>query len=92
MIQIEKYSNIVKVHLPIETITFDLDQFNEISDNIYLIRYPNPDPSSIIREKGTIEELNMGHWLCLKKRYQSNFNDPKLKSLDIEFLIKEHII
>lgn len=92
MIKIEKYPDVVKVHLPIETIVFDLYQFNEISDNIYLIRYPNPNPLIIIREKGTIEELNMGHWLSLKKRYQTKFNDSNLKSLDVEFLIKEGII
>jgi hypothetical protein len=92
MIKIEKYPDVVKVHLPIETLIFDLHQFNKISDNIYLIRYTNQDLSSIVREKGTIEELNMGHWLCLKKRYQTKFNDPKLKSLDVEYLLKEGIV
>jgi hypothetical protein len=92
MIKIEKTLDKVKVYLPIETISFDREQFDLISDNIYLIRWLTPTETGKVREKGTIEELNMGHWLCIKNRYQTQFNDPNLKSLDIQFLIKENII
>jgi hypothetical protein len=92
MIKIEKFPDVVKVYLPIETLTFDRSQFELISDNIYLIKYPNPDPANIIRDKGNIDDLNMGHWMCLKHKYQTKFNDPNLPSLDITYLLKENII
>jgi hypothetical protein len=92
MIKIEKFIEEVIVELPIKTLKFDRDVFDKISDNIYFLTRKSSISKEIIRQKGNIEELNMGHWMCLSTRYQSNFNDPKLKSLDVEFLIKEHII
>ncbi|NBW12729.1 MAG: hypothetical protein EBR82_32360 [Caulobacteraceae bacterium] len=92
MIKIEKTLDQVKVYLPIETLTFDRGQFDLICDNIFLIKYSSHDNSNRIREKSNIEDLNMGHWLCLKNKYQTKFNDPNLKSLDVEYLIKKFII
>ena len=92
MIKIEKTLDNVKVYLPIKTLTFDREQFDEISENIYLIKWMNLTESGKVREKGSIEDLNMGHWLCIKNKYQTQFNDPELKSLDIQFLIKQNIL
>ena len=92
MIKIEKNQDKVKVYLPIDTLTFDRPHFDEISENIYFIKYMNLTQSGKIREKGNIEDLNMGHWLCIKNKYQTIFNDPNLKSLDVNYLIKQSII
>jgi hypothetical protein len=92
MIKIEKYPDVVKVYLPIKTLTFDRTQFELISDNIYFLTRKSITSKEIVRQKGNIDELNMGHWLCIETRYQTNFNDNNLKSVDVEFLIKENII
>lgn len=92
MIKIEKYPDVVKVILPIKTITFDRTQFDLISENIYFLTRKSTISKEIIRQKGNIDDLNMGHWMCLNGRYQTNFNDPNLKSLDVEFLIKDGIL
>lgn len=92
MIKIEKYPDVVKVHLPIKTLNFDRTQFELISNNIYFLTRKSTISKEIIRQKGNIDEMNMGHWMCLYNSYQTNFNDPNLKSLDVEFLIKEGII
>jgi hypothetical protein len=92
MIKITKNKYEVFVELPIQTITFDRTQFDLISDHIYFLTRKSSISNEIIREKGTIEELNMGHWLCIKNKYQTNFNQHQLKSLDVEYLIREFII
>lgn len=92
MIKIEKYPDVVKVILPIKTLTFDRTQFDLISENIYFLTRKSSISKEIIRQKGNIDDLNMGHWMCLNNRYQTYFNDPNLKSLDVEFLIKDGII
>ena len=92
MIKIEKNTYEVFVELPIETLKFDRAQFELISDNIYFLTRKSSISKEIIRQKGNIEDLNMGHWLCLKNKYQTKFNDPNLKSLDVEYLIKKFII
>ena len=92
MIKIEKNKYEVIVELPIETLTFDRTQFELISNNIYFLTRKSSSNDEIVRVKGNIEDLNMGHWLCLKSKYQTNFNDPNLKSLDVEYLIWEHIL
>lgn len=90
MIKIEKTKEKVSVHLPIRVINFDREYFDWISDNIYFIYSKTPNSNKIIREKGNIEELNMGHWLCLFNRYQANFNDKTMKTLDVDFIIREY--
>ena len=92
MIKITKNNYEVFVELPITTLTFDRAQFDLISDHIYFLTRKSSISDEIIRQKGTIEELNMGHWLCIKNRYQTQFNDHTLKSLDIEYLISQYII
>jgi hypothetical protein len=92
MIKIEKNSYEVFVELPIKTLKFDRDQFDLISDNIYFLTRKSSISKEIIRQKGNIEDLNMGHWLCIKNKYQTNFNSYTIKSLDVEHLIKEFII
>jgi hypothetical protein len=92
MIKITKDTYYVYVELSITTLTFDRAQFDLISDHIYFLTRKSSISNEIIREKGTIEELNMGHWLCLRNKYQTNFNDHTMKSLDVEYLIREHII
>lgn len=92
MFKIEKTENDVFVHLPIETLIFDKHQFDLISENIFLISIQNTTLGKIVREKGNIEDLNMSHWLCLKNRYQTNFNDVTFKSLDVDYLKSELII
>jgi hypothetical protein len=92
MIKITKNKYEVFVELPITTITFDRTQFDLISDHIYFLTRKSSISDEIIRQKVNIEELNMGHWLCLRNKYQTNFNDHTMKSLDVEYLIREHII
>jgi len=92
MIKIEKNTYEVFVELPIKTLKFDRAQFELISDNIYFLTRKSSISKEIVRQKGNIEDLNMGHWLCLKNKYQTNFNSNELKSLDVEHLIKEFII
>jgi hypothetical protein len=92
MIKITKNKYEVFVELPITTITFDKTQFDLISDHIYFLTRKSSISDEIVRKKGNIEELNMGHWLCLRDKYQTNFNDYAMKSLDVEYLIREHII
>jgi len=92
MIKIEKNKYEVIVELPIKTLTFDRTRFDLISNNIYFLTRKSSSNDEIVREKGNIEDLNMGHWLCLKSKYQTHFNDPYLKSLDVEYLIREHIL
>jgi len=92
MIKIEKNSYEVFVELPIKTLKFDRAQFELICDHIYFLTRKSSISNEIIRQKGTIEELNMGHWMCISNKYQSNFNDHNMKSLDIEYLISEHLI
>ncbi len=91
MIKIEKNSDFVKVILPIETLIFDIDTFNKLEDNIFLIRIYK-ESTNIIRDKATINDLNMAHWLCLKNKYQAYYNDTKLQSLDVKYLIQKGII
>ena len=92
MIEIVKNNGEVKIYLPMEILTFELHEFNQISDEIYFIKSFNIDSNKIIREKGSIEEMNMAHWLCLKNRYQALYNDPNLKSIDVNHLIKLNLI
>lgn len=92
MIKIEKFPDVVKVILPIKTLTFDRTQFELISDNIYFLTRKSTISKEIIRQKGNIDDLNMGHWMCINSRYQIYFNDHNLKSLDVDFLIKDGII
>jgi hypothetical protein len=92
MIEILKSNGEVIVNLPMKILNFDLHVFNSISDEIYFIKTLSPDSNKIVREKGSIEEMNMSHWLCLKNRYQAIYNDPNLKSLDVNHLIKLNII
>ena len=92
MIKITKNNYEVFVELPITILTFDRAQFDLISDHIYFLTRKSSISNEIIRQKGTIEELNMGHWLCIKNKYQTNFNDHTLKSLDVEYLISQYII
>lgn len=92
MIKITKNEYEVFVKLPIMTLTFDRTQFDLISDHIYFLTRKSSISTDIVRQKGNIEELNMGHWLCIKNKYQTNFNQHQLKSLDVEYLIREFII
>ena len=92
MIKITKDSYEVFVELPITTLKFDRDKFELIADNIYFITRETFTSDKIIRKKGNIEDMNMGHWLCLSKKFQSNFNDHKLKSLDVEHLLNLRLI
>jgi len=92
MIKIEKYPDVVKVYLPIKTLTFDRTQFELITDNIYFITRKSTISNEIIRQKGNIDDLNMANWLCLYHKHQAHFNDPSFKSLDVDFLINEGII
>ena len=92
MIKITKKPDEVIVELPIRSLTFSRLTFDKISDNIYFIYRLTPTSLKIIREKGNIEELNMGHWLSLYNKHQTNFNDRTIKSLDVSFLIKEKIL
>jgi|688.fasta_scaffold188780_3 hypothetical protein len=92
MIKITKDTYYVYVELPITTLTFDRTQFDLISDHIYFLTRKSSISNEIIRQKGNIEELNMGHWLCIKNKYQTKFNDHTLKSLDVEYLISQYII
>lgn len=88
MIKIEKTEYLVKVHLPIKTLKFDRPYFDWICDNIYFISTQSPTSSKIIREKGNIEDLNMGHFMCLFEEYQADFNDKTIKSLDVESIVE----
>lgn len=90
MIEIQKLPDSVKVYLPIKTLNFDRDYFNWISDNIYFIYTQSSTSTKIIREKGKIEDLNMGHWLCLNNKYQSKFNDSTMKSLDVDHIVRNY--
>jgi hypothetical protein len=92
MITITKNSYEVFVELPIKTIKLDRTRFDLITDNIYFLTRKSSISNEIIRQKGNIEDLNMGHWLCIESRYQTNFNDHKMKSLDVQHLIYEFII
>ena len=92
MIKIEKFTDVVKVELPMKTLIFDRTQFDLISENIYFKMCVDTNNRFLVREKGNIDDLNMGHWMCLSNRYQTYFNDPNLKSLDVEFLIKDGIL
>lgn len=87
MIKIEKTEYLVKVHLPIQTINFNRPYFDWLCDNIYFLSTQSPTSTKIIREKGNIEDMNMGHWLCLYGQYQTKFNDETRKSLDVDYLI-----
>jgi hypothetical protein len=92
MIKITKDSYEVFVELPITTIKFDRDKFDLITDNIYFLTRKSLTSDEIVREKGNIEDMNMGHWLCIKHKWQSTFNDHKLKSLDVEHLLNLRLI
>jgi hypothetical protein len=92
MIKIKKFIEEVIVELPIKTLKFDRDVFDKVSDNIYFLTRKSSISKEIVRQKGNIEELNMGHWMCLSARYQSNFNDITMKSLDVNYLIDQKII
>lgn len=92
MIKIKKTLTNVLVHLPIKTLNFDRDHFELISDHIYFLTRKSSISDEIIRQRGNIEDLNMGHWLCIDNKIQTNFNDYKLKSLDVDYLKKELII
>jgi hypothetical protein len=67
MIKIEKLPDVVKVELPIKTLTFNRDQFDNISENIYFKRCLDKENRHLIREEGKIEDLNRGHWLSLSE-------------------------
>ena len=88
MIKIEKYPDTVKVYLPIKTLIFDRAYFDWFSDNIYFFYTQSHTSTKIIREKGNIEDMNMGHWLCLKNHYQPKFNDSTIKCLDVESIVQ----
>jgi hypothetical protein len=90
MIKIEKTEYLVKVHLPIQTINFDRPYFDWLCDNIYFLSTQSPNSIKIIREKGNIEDMNMGHFLCLKNEYQANFNDKNMKVLDVESIVEDY--
>jgi hypothetical protein len=92
MIKITKENYKVIVELPIRTLEFDRAAFDLISDHIYFFTRKSSISSEIIRQKGNIEDLNMGHWMCIANRYQTNFNDHTIKSLDVEHLISEYLI
>lgn len=92
MIKITKENYKVIVELPIRILEFDRAAFDLISENIYFLTRKSSISSEIIRKKGNIEDLNMGHWLCIANRYQTNFNDYTTKSLDVEHLISEYLI
>jgi hypothetical protein len=92
MIKITEHEYTVTVELPIRTLEFNKVAFNLISDNIYFLTRKSSISKEIIRQKGNIEDLNMGHWMCIANRYQTNFNDHSMKSLDVEHLISEYLI
>jgi hypothetical protein len=92
MIKITEQEYTVIVELPIRTLEFNKVAFNLISDNIYFKTRKSSISNEIIRQKGNIEDLNMGHWMCIANRYQTNFNDHSMKSLDVEHLISEYLI
>ena len=92
MIKIEKTEYLVKVHLPIQTINFDRSYFDWLCDNIYFFSTQSPTSTKIIREKGNIEDMNMGHFLCLKNEYQADFNDKSMKVLDVESIVENYKI